>query len=173
MESRTFDPEAVWQRMLENAEFAAQVPEGEPRTLWRELVGQLGEVIGDQMDAPLDVTSFLETKVRVARHFVATNFPERAVRAYPDDHPLFMLMDKKGVIAMTSAMYPKLVEMAERILLDVPEFLREQGITEWVFLSNKKGAGLEDEAIRAWRAGTLTVGGLLAMQPKTILSFTN
>lgn len=72
METRTFDPTLTWKRMLEDVEFAQQTPEGAPRAAWQELIGQLAEVIGDQMDVPLSVASFMETKLRVARHFVAT-----------------------------------------------------------------------------------------------------
>lgn len=173
MQTRTFDPTLTWQRMLEDVEFSQQTPEGAPREVWQEIVRQLAEVIGDQMEAPLSVASFMETKLRVARHFVATSFPERLIRAYPDDHPIFMMMGRETIIEVTGGLYAQLVEMAEMILGDVPAFLSEQGVSEEIFLGHPKGAKLEGEAMRAWRAGTLTVGGLLMMQPKAILSFTD
>lgn len=84
-----------------------------------------------------------------------------------------MMMGRETIIEMIGGLYPQLVEMAEMILRDVPAFLSEQGISEEIFLGHPKGARLEGETMRAWRAGTLTIGGLLALQPKAILSFTD
>jgi len=36
MELRTFDPDQIWQRMLDNVEFSQQTPGGAPREAWRE-----------------------------------------------------------------------------------------------------------------------------------------
>lgn len=172
METRTIDPDQIWQRMLDDVEFVQQTPEGAPREAWRELIGQLPEALGPEiLNAPLTVASFMKAKLAVARHFVTVDFPARLVGSFPDDFPMFAFIDKETVIGLARELYAVFVPAAEAILGNVPEFLAEQGITEEVFLGHPKGAGLSDEAMRAWRGETLTVAGLFLLQPLAFLDF--
>ncbi len=172
MELRTFDPDQIWQRMLDNVEFSQQTPGGAPREAWRELVGQLPEALGRELlDKPLTAASFLEAKLAVARHYVAVGFPARLINSFPDDFPMFAFMGKETVIGLAGEMYAMFVPAAEAILEDIPGFLAKQGVPEEVFLVHPKACGLSDEAMHAWRGGTLTVAGLFHLQPLAFLDF--
>lgn len=170
METLKFDPQVIWQRMLEDVTFRAETPEGAPRQMFQEMIGQLPEIIGDQMDAPVSPTSVIQAKLRVLRHFVTSDFMARVIRSFPDDYPGFQIFNREAMATMMSGMMPTLLEMTEVIAGDVPGFLASQDVSDEIFLGHERGMGLDAASMRAYRDGSLTIAGLLMLQPKVILS---
>jgi len=173
LDFQKYDANVVFQKMLEDVEFSSQTPEGAPRQVFRDMLDQLPEVIGDQMDALVTPTSLMQTGLRVLRHHVATNFVERLIRSFPDDHPSFLVFGKESMVEMVSGLFPALVTTLEGIVPDVPGFIASQGITDEIFLGHPQAAGLDAASMASYRAGTLTIAGLLMTQPKVVLDFSN
>lgn len=169
METRTFDPQAAWERLLENPEFTTQAPEGPARELFREFVTtKLAEVAGDQLSLPVSVGSLMETQRRIAHHYVDTDFLGRLIDAMPEE--MLGFLGKDAARGMMTAMFAGLVEMLDQIIPNVPAFLQSQGVTEEQMLQHPKGGGLSPISMAAWRAETLTVGGLLNTEPWAVLN---
>ena len=159
--------EQVWEAMCQDPAFQAEVPPGKPRELFRELGMRLPEILAEHLDKPLTLRSLIEAKLAVAKDVADGDFMERLIAAYPVQ--MFQGQDMQGLVAMAKTVLSQALTSMDGVLADFDVFIRRQNASEEQLLAHPKGGKLGPAAMAEYRAGTLTVGRLLALQPQVIV----
>lgn len=154
----TIDSKKAWTALSADPEFAAGVP-ASAQPHFKELVESLPERLGDLSGEPLTLASLARAKIAVLKATVETGFLKKMAAS----------MGQPGMDAMMEAGIDLMLATFEEIAGNADGWLGEQEIDEATFMSHPKGGRLNGPAMRAYRAGTLTVGGLLELQPLAII----
>lgn len=159
--------EQVWEAMCQDPAFQAEVPSGKPRELFRELGMRLPEILAEHLDKPLTLRSLIEAKLAVVNDIAGSDFMERLIASYPVQ--ALRGQDVQRLVATVKAVLAQALTSMESVLGEFDGFLRRQNASEEQLLAHPKGGKLGPAAMAEYRAGTLTVGRLLALQPHVIV----
>jgi hypothetical protein len=163
-------PEKVWAAIEADESFMAQVPEGKPREVWRDYVGELLAAVEPRLGETVTLRSLIGVKVQCLKHAVESGFMRRLIESYPED-ALGGMSPQELCDGMDQAM-AGLVPMLEGIASDTPAWLAEQGVSEAQVMASPK-LGLGAAALAKFRAGTLTIGELFCIKPVAIIKNTD
>ncbi len=170
--AETVTGDQVWKALENDPTFRNDIPPGKPVEIFRELALGLPAVLADQLGTPLTMESFVKAKLAVMRYIAEGGFTKRLIAAYPEEAfgGIFSPeeMAEQGQAAI-EALLPRLEELAG----NMPAWLAENGVDEPEALAHPKIGKLNAAAMEEYRAGTLTVGRLLALQPATIVKNTD
>ncbi len=158
--------ERVWETLQDVEAFLEEIPEGKPREVFGEFVRNVPELLKEQLDEKITFASLLKAKLTIVKATLEGDFLERLFRAYPEDAMPFSV---DVILEMATSALSALIPSVEDILNDVPAYMVENGVTEEQILSHPKAGRLNRKSMAAYRAGTLTVGELLELQPWIII----
>ena len=139
--------------------------------LFEQLARELPDVLAAHHDTPVTFSSLAAAKIAVIEHFMTAGYVESFVRAMPDN--AFFSSTREKLAERLREMLPEVIEQFREILADAPSFLASQGVTEEQLLAHPRGGRFGEAAMQAYRAGTLTIGALLELQPAVIIKNTN
>lgn len=163
--------EQVWDALKEEANFLAEVPEGAPRAIFRELCLELPTILKEDLDAPLTLKTLMRAKVTMLDRMNETGLLRRLVEAYPLE--LLNGMPREMLVDTLADSVTGLVAAMQEILEDFDAWFARAGVHEADILADPKHGRLNAAAMEAYRAGTLTVGGLLVLQPWALIKNTD
>jgi hypothetical protein len=169
--------DAIWLALATDPDFRKAVPPGSQRQTYRDLIDQLPTVLADLLDEPVSFSSFCRTRLAVARHQQATNFPSRLFLNYTLE--VHGQPARSEEARLSEAALSRVVAAFETIVGQDPKVaLAQAGQTEEVLLFNPYLPIGLDESLRVetgenllelYRRGELTIGQLLLTQPRVLL----
>ncbi len=124
------------------------------------------EILKDQLQEPVTLTSVMNAKVMFLRYCVDHEYVKKAVAATPEGSLGGMSAD--SVTSLMQNMMSQAIVIAERVVKDLPAVLESQGVDEELMMAHPKGIGLNPETLDLYKTGKLTIGYLLLMQPMVI-----
>jgi len=157
---------AVWVEIQKDATFMNQGYQyEEPAKILREyLENELLEIIGDMIGKQATIANLLETKVLCIKHALNSGLILRTIRAMPNEALKACGFSINDVLEMTMNSLTNSIPILEKIAKDVPDFLKQHGVSEEVIYTN---IGVNQENIG--KIETLTIGDILISQPGVIL----
>lgn len=129
-----------------------------------EFMLAIPEALREFLDAPVTVTSIVNTKVAFIQFCIENNYVSKVIAASPQDS--FGWMDPSVVAEMIQDALSNSFDLFSKFASDIPQFLREYGISEEKMMYSFE---LRPELMERYRTGTLTIGELLMLQPMVIL----
>ncbi len=156
----------VWETLQDVEGFQEEIPEGKPREVFGEFVRNVPELLKEQLDTKLTLASFLQAKLTIVKATLEGDLLERLFKAYPAETLPFSI---DVILDMAKSALSVMIPSVEDILNDVPAWMAENGVTEEQALSHPKAGRLNRKSMAAYRAGTLTVGELLELQPWVLI----
>lgn len=160
------DPEKIFEALLNDAEFVA-VNTPSTMLVFGWLARELPEVLVHLLDTPLTFGSLMAAKADVARHFLENGYVESLVAAIPDYQ--IVSVTREDIIANMRCMLSRSIWVFEKMAEDTQGWLKAYGHTDENALENPRCGRLNPEAMAAYRAGTLTVGQLIRIQPSVFM----
>lgn len=160
-------PEEVWEAHVSDPDFL-QIPE-EVRNTLRPHIEALPELLGEYVNQPLTLRSFMYSKALFVRHCIEHGFAERAKAEWPDE-----LIDE---FQNMNGMVNSLEEFLEWNLLafGLVTHVEDEDIAEdnnALLASLSSESEVHEEVRKRCIAGTLTVGDMLKFEPLSLSTFT-
>ena len=165
----TLDTKKIWTVLSADPAFA-NVP-APMRPAFQELIEAMPERLGDLPSQPLTAASFAAAKVAVLKASIEIGFVEKTVKKMPEE--AFGFFSRDEMAEQMQGMLAMLLPVFEEIAKNTAAWLKENGADEEQFLAHPQGGRLNEASMQAYRAGTLTVGGLLERQPMAVILNTN
>jgi len=135
---------------------AEEMPEGSKvREVMRPLIEEAPVALAEFLDKPLTLQALADSKSAFLQHCMKRGFAEKMSEA----------IGMGGTLV--TAMIEGAVEVIAAMMRDVPAFLLAQGTTEEQLMLHEK-VGLSDANKALYKAGTLTIEGVLRTQPSVI-----
>lgn len=163
----TITGEQIWEALQADSEFAARVTSKGARAWARRMVSQMPERLGDVFDLRLTP----EHLVRLKREAAVEIFTwKRIMRAEAQMFRDLLLGKSLGYATAYAALFltsaPDLLHSGERVLPSVMRYETDgSGTPPEPASVDLAETGLNEAARSAYRAGTLTVGRLLLLNP--------
>lgn len=158
----------VWAKAKEDPEMLRQ-PESVQEAV-RPYIEAAPVVLAGLLDKPATLNNVMQAKVDFTRYCLERGFIKAAVDAMPDEALGFFA--REDLPAMFEGILTQLIVQVEELTGDVTALLKEYGVTEEEVMLGPQ-VGLNAEAQTLYRAGELTIGKILAIQPTIIVKNTN
>ncbi len=158
--------ERIWDTLQDDESFRAAIPVGEAHNIFEEFVCTVPKLLEGQLDERLSFASFARAKSTVLTACADRAFLERLYGAYPKSSLVFTPDD---MALLSKANLESFVRLLEQLSTKLYGWLQANKATEEEALVHFRWIHLSDYARDRFRAGTLTVGELLELQPWDLL----
>ncbi len=147
----------VWEAVLKDPRFKDEVEAGGPiMGVVKPFLKDSVVVLADLLETPITLQVLADSKIRFLKHSMANGFAEKMGEVTNVD------------LGRAASILEGLIAELEPMSENLEKLLAEQGITEAEAMITDR-VGLNEENIRKWKSGTLTVADVLTSQPSVIL----
>ena len=153
--------ELIWNALIGEPAFAAQVPE-DAHGVWEEVCHAVVPIVEPHLGSPVDVETFLRVKFDMLTFMLDGEWTNRIIVAMTGEG-LFSTMAEMAIGMLRSSL-----PQFEEILGNADAFLAAQGITLEQFLAHESGGRFEQTTLERWQEGGMTIRDLLLTQPSAL-----
>jgi hypothetical protein len=155
--------ESIWKKLSEHPEFLEN-PE-EVRNVMRPYIEAMPEVMDELLDLPVNLQNLVQAKILFLRHCLDNGCIEKTMAAMPAD--MLAFVNAEMLEGLFTELLQSLDEVLGELVLNTPAFLeRIQASEEQIILGK---FGLNEEATALYKAGQLTIGKILEIDPMALV----
>jgi len=160
-------PEAVWEALNRDPLFAPK--EDVEKSAFKPYVEKLPVILKTMLDKKVNLKNMASARYAYSQYIMKNGFLDAAIKAAIEliEEMPFSFFDKEDIENMLKQSMKATEGMMKKIISNMPAFLKEFGLTERDYMIGQ--VGFNKKTLKAYKAGTLTIGELLLEQPGIIV----